>query len=580
VTGHDKILAEHRERRAFVYARQSTPAQVLQHHSSTERQIGLGDLAAKLGWSDALIDVVTDDLGQSGRYIEGREGFQRMATEMTLGRVGAVFSVDASRLARSSADWHRLLEVAALTRTLLVDEQSVYDPRDPNDRLVLGMKGTMADFELVWLRQRMEGGKWHLARKGAYRVRPAAGYIYEDEEATSLTLDPDEEVQRSVALLFERYRIGGTAHDVVEHFATHKLRFPARFGKTVNWVRLSSSRVHDVLSNPMYTGTYVFGRSSSQMILDEGRRRRRVTALPISDWKVSLRGAHPAYISWEEFMANHKRMAENAARTRGTDNVGAAREGRALLQGLLICGRCGARVSVRYAGQNGRWTNYSCTRLEWEALSSSACLHVAARNLETPIVDVVMKALTHERLLDATRIVDTIEEQDKALDKQWLLRLEKARYEAKRAERQYDACDPDNRVVARTLEKRWNDKLAAIEELEREYETFKTKLRPELSDLDRQRILQLADDLPKLWRAATTTNRDRKLLLRNLIEAATVSKIDVPKSALRVRLLWRTGAVTELEIDLIGPGDSRRPIPYRVLELRTPVPGQALSSSQ
>jgi len=288
VTGHDKILGEHRERRAFVYARQSTPAQVLQHHSSTERQIGLADLAAKLGWSDALIDVVTDDLGQSGRYTEGREGFQRLATEMTLGRVGAVFSLDASRLARSSADWHRLLEVAALTRTLLIDEQSVYDPRDPNDRLVLGMKGTMADFELVWLRQRMEGGKWHLARKGAYRVRPAAGYVYEDDESTTLSRDPDEEVQRAVELLFKRYRIGGTIRDVVEHFATHKLRFPSRYGKTVKWIRLSTSRVHAVISNPMYTGAYVFGRSRGEMILDEGRRRRHVNSLPISEWKVRI----------------------------------------------------------------------------------------------------------------------------------------------------------------------------------------------------------------------------------------------------------------------------------------------------
>jgi DNA invertase Pin-like site-specific DNA recombinase len=501
-----------------------------------------------------------------------------MAAEMTLGRVGAVFSLDASRLARSSADWHRLLEVAALTRTLLIDEQSVYDPRDPNDRLVLGMKGTMADFELVWLRQRMEGGKWHLARKGAYRVRPAAGYVYEDDESTSLVFDPDEEVQRAVALLFERYRIGGTIRDVMGHFATHKLWFPSRYGKTVKWLRLSASRVHTVISNPMYTGTYVYGRSHGEMILDEGRRRRRVTSLPIPDWKVTIRDAHPAYISWEEFMTNQKRMAENAARRRGNDNQGAVREGRALLQGLLLCGRCGARLTVRYAGQNGRHTNYCCTKLSWEGLSSSACLCVTARNLETPIIEVVMKALTHEWLLDATRIVDTIEEQDKALEKQWLLRLEKARYETKRAERQYDACDPDNRVVARTLEKRWNDRLAAIEELEREYEAFKATLRTQLSDLDRQRILQLAADLPRLWRAATTTNRDRKLLLRNLIEAATVKKIEVPKSALRVQLLWRTGAVTDLEIDLIGRGRPQRPIRYQVLELRAPVPKEALGS--
>jgi hypothetical protein len=347
------------------------------------------------------------------------------------------------------------------------------------------------------------------------------------------------------------------------------MRFPSRYGKTVQWVRLYSSRVNAVLNNPIYAGVYVYGRTHGEMILDEGRRRRRVTSLPSGEWKVRIPDAHPAYISWEEFVTNQKRIADNAARRRGDNNHGAAREGRALLQGLLLCGRCGARISVRYAGQNGRWTNYSCVKLKFEALTSSECLHVSARYLEPPIVDLVMKMLTHERLLDATRVVEMIEEQDHALDKQWLLRLERARYEAKRAERQYDACDPDNRTVARTLEKRWNDKLVAVEDLEREYDQFKTSQRSSLSDLDRQRILQLAVDLPRLWNADTTTNRDRKLLLRSLIKDATVRKIDVPNSALRVAILWHTSAVTEIEIDLTR--QHRGPMPYKVLETRSPV---------
>lgn len=575
--GHDKILADHRSRRAFVYARQSTPAQVLQHRSSTERQIGLAELAAQLGWSDAHIDVVTDDLGQSGRYVEGREGFQRLAAEMTLGRVGAVFSLDASRLARSSADWHRLLEIAALTKTLLIDEQSVYDPRDPNDRLVLGMKGTMADFELVWLRQRMDGGRWHLARKGAFRMRPPVGYIYEDDDATTLSFDPDEEIRRSVQLLFERYRVAGSSNDVIHYFVEHGLRFPSRYGKTVKWVRLNSSRVHHVLTNPIYAGAYVYGRSRGDMILDDGRRRRRVTTLPMSDWKVTIQDAHPAYISWEEFVTNQKRIADNAARHRGDNHAGAAREGRALLQGILLCGHCGARITVRYGGRGGQWTNYCCQKLKFEALSSTACLNIAAKYLEGPIVDLVMRMLTQERLIDATHVIDTIEEQDQSLDKQWQLRLERARYEAKRAERQYDACDPDNRVVARTLEKRWNDKLAAVEELEQEYEAFKANKPASLSDLDRQRIVQLAADLPRLWRAASTSDRDRKLLLRSLLKDVTVRKIDVPRSALRLQLLWHSGAVTDLEIDLARPR-KRGPVPYEVLGTRAPVTDRALSA--
>ena len=564
MTGLEKILAEHLERRAFVYARQSSPAQVIHNRSSTERQIGLGDRAAELGWSKNLIDVVTDDLGQSGRYTEGREGFQRMAAEMTMGRVGAVFSLDASRLARSSADWHRLLEIAALTKTLLIDEQSVYDPRDLNDRLILGMKGTMADFELVWLRQRMEGGRWHLAKKGEYRFRPAAGYVHEDDKSARVVFDPDEEVQRAIRLFFERYRICGTLDEVVGYFARNQIRFPARYGARLEWVRLSHGRAHAVLTNPIYTGAYVFGRMRGETILEGGRRRRRVKELPIESWRVTIHNAHPAYISWEEFLANQKRMAENAARRPVTMTHGAAREGHALLQGLLLCGRCGGRIKVRYAGTNGRRAVYWCDRLMTEALAQKPCVAIGARNLEEPIVAILLAVLTREQLLDAMRVVELVEEQDAALDRQWQLRLERTRYEAKRAERQFDACEPENRVVARTLERRWNEKLVEIETLEREYAAFKDKRRLELSDIDRQRILQLATDLPRLWRAASTTHRDRKLLLRGLIKDISVRPIDVPRSTLKTQILWHTGAVTDVEIDPIGQGSPRRPIQYRI----------------
>lgn len=567
MTGLDRIRPEHRERIAFVYARQSTPAQVVEHRSSTERQLGLTERASDLGWRQELVVLVDDDLGRSGKSTEGREGFQRMAAEMTMGRAGAIFSLDASRLARSSADWHRLLEIAALTRTLLVDEQTVYDPRDPNDRLVLGMKGTMADFELVWLRQRMEGGRWHLARRAEYRLRPCAGYVYEDDEATRFVLDPDDEIRRAVELLFERYRSAGSVRDVVRYFAEHKVRFPSRFGKRVEWQSLTTTRVHTVLSNPLYAGTYVFGRAHRETVLEQGQRRGRVRRLPMSEWPVLVRDAHPAYISWEEFLANQKRISENRARR---DARGAVREGRALLQGLLLCGRCGARLSVRYSGQNGRYAAYDCNRLHGDQIGER-CLHIYARNLDEPIVEIVLSMLTYDRLLDATRVVELADEQDAALDRQWKLRLERARYDAKRAERQYDSCEPDNRVVARTLEKRWNDRLVDLERLEREYDEFRRRGRFELSDIDRQRILQLASDLPRLWRAKTTEDRDRKMLLRLLIKDISVRPMDVPRPALRVRLLWHTNAVTMVEVDRPGRGAPGRKITYRVLETSAPL---------
>ncbi len=565
MNGLEKLRPEHREKLAFVYARQSTPAQVLEHRSSTERQLDLSNLAIKLGWSPSNVEVVADDLGVSGKFAENREGFQRLVAAISLGRVGAVFSLDAaSRLARSSADWHRLLEIAVLTHTVLVDEQTVYDPRDPNDRLVLGMKGTMADFELVWLRQRMDGGKWHLARKGEYRLRPPIGYVYEDDEATQLILDPDDEVRRAVTLLFERYRVGGTTRDVLQHFAAHGLRFPARFGKRVIWSRLSMSRVHTLLSNPLYTGAFVFGRSHGEMTLEQGIRRRRVRARRMEDWPIVIQDAHPAYLSWEEFVANQKRMAENGPRRTGRDGPGAVREGRALLQGVLLCGCCGNRITVRYSGHDGKYGSYFCARLQQDAIASY-CLHLYTRNLDQPIVDLVLRTLTRDELLNATEVVEIAEQQDAAVEQQWNLRLERARYETKRAERQYDACDPDNRVVARTLETRWNEKLEELENLEREHERMRQTRKLELSDVDRRRLLELAENLPRLWHAKTTTDRDRKLLLRMLIKEISVRAIDVPRAALRAKVLWHTQAVTELEIDRLGKGSCHRKIGWRLL---------------
>jgi DNA invertase Pin-like site-specific DNA recombinase len=555
MNGIEKIRHEHRQKQAFVYARQSTPAQVLQHRTSTERQLNLTKLAVELGWSSAQVELVAEDLGVSGKSAENRVGFQRLAAAVGLGRVGAVFSLDAaSRLARSSADWHPLIEMAALTRTLLVDEQAVYDPRDPNDRLVLGMKGTMADFELVWLRQRMDGGRWHLARKGEYRFRPPVGYVYEDDDATALSLDPDDEVRRAVALLFERYRISGTTRDVLLHFASHGLKFPAR--RTMDtrtpavWSTLSPSRVHSILANPLYTGAYVYGRWQREVILDAGNRRQRLRTLSMDEWPVVIRDAHPKYIGWEEYMANQKRMSQNGPRRRGgPDESGAAREGRALLQGIVLCGRCGSRLTIRYAGQDGRYASYNCSRLQAEALDDKGCLHVQSRYVDDPVVELVLDALTRDRLLDATKVVEIVEQQDVAIEQQWKLRLERARYEAKRAERQYDACDPDNRVVARTLETRWNEKLVEVERLEKEYEELRTAKRLELSELERRRILELTKDLPRLWKEKTTTSRDRKLLLRMLIRDVSVRSVDVPRPSLRIKVLWHTQAVTEIDVD-------------------------------
>jgi DNA invertase Pin-like site-specific DNA recombinase len=406
MNGTDKIRPEHRERCAFVYARQSSAAQLVRHHTSTERQFDLAKHAVELGWSSSRVEVIADDLGRSGKFSENRQGFQRLAAEMGLGRVGVVLSLDASRLARSSADWHRLLEIAALTRTLLADEQTVYDPRDPNDRLILGMKGTMADFELEWLRHRMHEGRWHRARRGELAMRPPIGYL--QEEGGRLQLDPSEEIRRAVTLFFERYRVSGSIGDVVRYFNEHGIRFPARFAGRVAWQTLTRSRAHQVLCNPLYAGAYVFGRTRTETILVDGERRSRLRFLTPAEWPVVIKEAHPAFIGWDEFMANQKRLSEASPRRDKSGGPGAPRHGAALLQGLLRCGRCGYPLSVRYVGQNGRYPHYQCTHLLYEGREKDICISVSGRFVDGPVVELVFQALTRKNLQAATSVVEII----------------------------------------------------------------------------------------------------------------------------------------------------------------------------
>jgi hypothetical protein len=292
-----------------------------------------------------------------------------------------------------------------------------------------------------------------------------------------------------------------------------------------------------------------------------------------------IKDAHPAYISLEEYLKNEKRLSENSPRRASAANRGAAREGRALLQGMLLCDRCGARPVVEYRGHNGRSAGYVCRVLE-HAKAGDRCLLVQIGNVDAPIVKLVLEMLTEQRLLDATRVVELVEQQSAALSRQWQLRLERARYEAKRAERQHDACEPENRIVARSLEKRWNDRLAEVERIEQEYEQYKSAQRFELSELDRRRILALASDLPKLWNARTTDNRDRKLLLRLLIKDVSVKAVDVPRASLRTRILWHTNAVTELEIDRPGRPLKGETPPYRVISTIVPDLGPAKNASK
>jgi DNA invertase Pin-like site-specific DNA recombinase len=547
-----KIRSTHLERKAVVYLRQSTLRQVREHRESTNRQYALRERALQLGWVDDRIDVVDEDLGRSGSSTNGRSGFQRLAEDVAHGRVGALFALEVSRLARSSADWYRLLDLAGLADVLIVDEDVVYDPRDYNDRLLLGLKGQFAAAELYWMRLRLNGGRLSKARRGEVVFGPPTGYVWDDAE--KLVFDPDEQVQRAVRLIFERFRLDGNAYAVTRYFSRNRLQMPLRDRGTgeLRWTSPRYCWVKQVLRNPLYTGAYVYGRREHRRALVDGKvRQQHVRPLPMDKWQVCLRDHHPAYVAWDEYVKNQKTLYENCVGKRGDgpEVRGAAREGRALLQGLVLCGRCGGRMHVRYT--KPQYAFYTCLGGKQKAapVDGAGCWSLSVNGVDRAVAGEFLAVIQPAEIDLSLAVARDAEKQAGGIHRQWQLQLEQASYAARLAERRYKAVDPDNRTVARTLEREWNEKLEELSRLEREYEEVRRREKVDLTDDDRRRILALARDLPKVWNAPSTTASERKTLLRMLIGDITLSPIDVPRRGTRVQILWVTGATSELVVE-------------------------------
>jgi len=537
---------------AYVYVRQSTLAQVRHHQESTERQYALKEKALQLGWHDSTVQILDRDLGKSGAQITGREDFKTLVAEVSMGQVGAVFALEVSRLARSNLDWHRLLELCALTDTLVIDEDGCYNPADFNDGLLLGLKGTMAQAELHLLRGRLLGGKLNKARKGELRFPLPVGLCYGEEG--QVVLDPDEEVRGAVALVFRLFRETGTAFAVMQEFGKSTLRFPKRSyggawdGKLI-WGQLSHSRVLNILKNPSYAGMYVFGRYQyRRQISPTGEVHKTPCAVPMADWRVSLQEHHEGYISWDEYLRNQERLAKN--RTNGEEMMlsGPAREGLALLQGLLVCGHCGRALTVRYTGNGGVYPCYLCTWLKREGRATKCCMNFRCDLLDSAIGTEVLRALQPAELKLALVALEELEARDQTVCRQWQMRLERAEYEAELAERRYQEVDPSQRLVAATLERRWNAALLQLEELKQQAAEFQRQHARVATPEQKAKVLALAKDLPKLWHAATTQAKDRKRMLRLLIKDITVEK-PAPKQ-LSVHIRWQGNATTDLTIQI------------------------------
>ncbi len=545
-----KISQQHLARQACIYIRQSTLAQVRFHQESTERQYNLINKAKAYGWGQDQIRVLDGDLGQSGSGAGNRGDFKILVSDVALGQVGAIFSLEASRLARSNQDWHRLLELCAITNTLVVDEDGCYNPAEFNDSLVLGMKGAFAQAELHIIRARLHGGKLNKASKGELHFPLPVGFVFEGDK---IVLDPDREVQGAVRMIFSLFQQMGSAFGVVRRFHELGLRFPRRSyggawdGKLI-WGPLIHSRVTSILLNPSYAGSYVFGRyQSCKEIGPAGEIAVKSRRTPQEGWRVMIRDNHQAYIDWDQFTANGARLSAN--RTNANVLPGPAREGLCLLQGMLICGTCGHRVSVRYTGSRGIYPMYQCGSRRRDGLKKSCNLNLPAGPIDSAFSARLAGAITPMRIELALMALTALEERDRAIGAQWRMRIERARYNAELAERRYEAVDPSNRLIAATLEQRWNEALQRLGDLKIELSVFEKQSLRVVTAEQRSQILALVKDFPTLWAAPSTTSKDRKRILRLLVRDITVSKGPEDK-IVNLHIRWQGGETETIRVAL------------------------------
>jgi len=531
---------------------------VHENRESTARQYDLKRRAQVLGWAADQIVVIDEDLGLSGATADNRNGFQRLVAEVGLGRVGLVMGLEVSRLARSSTDWHRLLEICALADTLILDEDGIYDPGHFNDRLLLGLKGTMSEAELHLLRARLIGGQLNKARRGDLWMKPPIGFVY--DSSGRVVFDPDQQVQRGVRLLFETFRQTGSALRVVHHFKTEGVLWPRRITSGVRagelfFGPLEHSRVLGILHNPRYTGAFVYGRTRQRKVIIAGQLRYR--RLKREEWSVFLPNMHPVYISWEEFESNQTKLLANANGYGEDRRKSPPREGAALLQGLVICGVCGLRMTVRYHTDHGHlMPEYVCQRRGIQT-AEPICQHLPGGQIDQAVTELVLKAVNPASLDVALEVFEELRARQAEVDRLRRAQVERAREEAELAQRQYLLARPENRLVVDNLERQWNEKLTSLSQAEEEYSRMSKSQPSALTDEDRDRVHALASDLPRVWNDPRTPARDRKRMLRLLIEDVTLVK----NQKIHIHIRWKAGATTSME----------RPLPLSAPDLvRTP----------
>ncbi len=574
-----KIQSTHCARIAFVYVRQSTPLQVIENRESTERQYHLRERAIELGWPASRVEVIDEDQGRSGSTATHRTGFQRLAAEVVLGKVGIVLMLEASRLARNNSDWYRLIEICGVSGTLIADEGAVYNPREPNDRLLLGVKGTLSEAELFTLRTRLYEGRWNKARKGLLHFPLPIGYIQTAEG--DWILDPDAQVRERLDYVFDCFRRHGIVRAVVREMKEQGLELPTRvtakegYGALI-WKAPTLSAVIRILHNPAYAGVYVYGRweyRSERRSPKTGKASAH--ARSVAQWPVKIPEHHPGYIRWEEFLKNQEQLRQNW----GQDgNRGVPREGRALLQGIAYCGICGRKMSVQDRAVNEhRSPSYICGR-GYQDGDDKTCQSMTSRPVDAAVVEAFLAAVSPISLRVSMQVLDQVEQDLMAQRRQRELQLEQARYEARLAQRQYDTVDPSHRLVAAELERRWNEKLERVAQLERTYAQAEREAEWTLTAEERTAITELSGDLPAIWSAETTTNQERKQLLRMAIESVQLDGIRQAEQV-EIQIRWRSGAITTLSVRRAVPGEGSLKTPAEaVSRIHEMAPGRTYAA--
>jgi DNA invertase Pin-like site-specific DNA recombinase len=561
----EKIRAEHTDRIAYVYVRQSSNQQVRDHREGRERQYALADLARRLKFRKIV--VIDDDLGRSGSGLQERPGFARLLTAVCQGDVGAVLALEASRLARNNRDWHHLIDLCGLTATLIIDEDGVYEPRLLNDRLLLGLKGSLAEFELGLLRQRARACFEQKVGRGHILWEPTVGFIRtEDHRVEKIA---DRQVQEAITGVFRKFRELGSARQTGLWYAQERLRLPevtpGTGGREIEWHLPGRHRILQILKNPCYAGAFAWGRTETRTIVENGRakkmgRRRRSR----EEWKVLILGHHPGYISWEEFLENQRILEANRNMPDGA-TPGAPKTGAALLAGLLRCGRCGRAMFTCYGGADGNVPRYLCRGGRTQG--AAPCLAVGGLRVDMAVAEAVLEAIQPAGIQAAFQAMDRTLHDDTERRRSLELALEKARYETRRAQRQYDAVDPDNRLVAGELEARWNAALQQVSELEGRLKDLDTRATT-ITDNDRQRLLELGADLPKLWNHPATTQEIKKRILRTVLQEIVINSSDKPPRH-ELRLHWQGGVHTELFVRRNQRGKHGRATDQSICDLVT-----------